>query len=173
MTYKICGTVRSEERHQSRQDPASCSHRHTDHRRSNAHTRKAYCVDCGTYVDSVPREIYIILEATRSACSNRVEELANLASKDTAITKRQLDFATRLVLEQVSRLSDGNISSQRELFLDCVDRATKPSTAFASLLEQPMHFNDNQTLGLRVVDPIEDDGVWAIYSRGVQLLLSW
>ena len=25
-----------------------------------------------------------------------------------------------------------------------------------------MHFNDNQTLSLRVVDPIEDDGVWAI-----------
>ena len=41
----------------------------------------------------------------------------------------------------------GNISSQRQLFLDCVDRATKPSTAFASLREQPMHFNDNQTLG--------------------------
>ena len=25
-----------------------------------------------------------------------------------------------------------------------------------------MHFNDNQTLSLRVVDPIADDGVWAI-----------
>ena len=67
----------------------------------------------------------------------------------------------------------GIISSQRQLFLDCVDRATEPSTAFASLREQPMHFNDNQTVSLRVVDPNEDDGVWAIYSRGVQLLLSW
>ena len=25
---------------------------------SNAHTRKTFCVDCGTYIDSVPREIY-------------------------------------------------------------------------------------------------------------------
>ena len=49
-----------------------------------------------------------------------------------------------------------------QLFLDCVDRATAPSTAFVSFQEQPMHFNDNQTLSLRVVDPIADVGVWAI-----------
>ena len=74
----------------------------------NAHTRKAYCVDCGIYINSVPREIYNVLEATRSASSNRDEELANRAWKDTSITKRQLDIATRMMPEQVSRLSDGD-----------------------------------------------------------------
>ena len=49
-----------------------------------------------------------------------------------------------------------------QLFLNCLDRATEPSIAIVSLREQPMHFNDNQTLNLRVVDPFEDDGVWAI-----------
>ena len=29
-----------------------------------------------------------------------------------------------------------------------------------------MHFNDNQTLSLRVVDPIADDRVWAIIDDG-------
>ena len=29
-----------------------------------------------------------------------------------------------------------------------------------------MHFNDNQTLSSRVVDPIADDGVWAIIDDG-------
>ena len=29
-----------------------------------------------------------------------------------------------------------------------------------------MHFNDNQALNLRVVDPIADDGVWAIIDEG-------
>ena len=53
------------ESHQPRQNPASCSHRHKDHKGSNAHTRKTYCVDCGTHIDSVPREIYNALEATR------------------------------------------------------------------------------------------------------------
>ena len=106
VTCKVCGTVRSEEqRHQPRQHPASCSPRHTDHRRSTAHTRKTYCVDCGTYIDSIPREINNVLEATRSFCSNRDEQLANRVLKDTTITKRQLDLARQgLILEQVSRL---------------------------------------------------------------------
>ena len=69
------------------------------------------------------------------------------------------------MLEQVSRLTDGDYeqSAMVQLFLDCVDRATEPSTAFVSFREQPMHSNDNQTLSLRVIGPIADDGVWAIY----------
>ena len=105
---RSCDTVRKDERHPQRQDPATCSHRHTDHRESNAHTRKTYCVDCGTYINSVPREIFNAIEATRSASSNRNEELADRVSRDTTITKRQLDLATRMMLEQVSRLSDGD-----------------------------------------------------------------
>ena len=138
-TCKVCGTVRSEERHQPRQDPVSCSHRHTDHRGSNAHTRKTYRVDCGTYIDPVPRAIYNVLEATRSASSVRYEELANRVTKDTTITKRQLDLATRMMLEQVSRLSDGDYeqSAMVKLFLDCVDRTTEPSNALVSFRERP------------------------------------
>ena len=113
VTCGMCGTVRSEERHPPRQDPASCFHRHTDHRESNAHTRKTYCVDCGTYFDSVPCEIYNVPDATRSASSNRDEELANRVLKDTTITKRQLDLPTRMMLEQVSRLSDGIMNDQQ------------------------------------------------------------
>ena len=134
------------------------------HRGSNAHTRRTYCLDCGTYIDSVPREIYNILEAARSATSNRNEQLADRVLKDRTITKRQLDLATRLMLEQVSRLSDGDYeqSAMVQLFLDCFDRASVPSTAFVSFREQPMRFNDNQTWSLRVVDPVADEQVWAI-----------
>ena len=53
-----------------------------------------------------------------------------------------------------------------QLFLDCIDRATASSTAFVSFRKQPMHFKDNQTLNLRVVDPIADQGVWAIVDDG-------
>ena len=91
LTCKICGTVREEERHPQRQDPATSPHRHRDHRESNAHTRKTYCVDCGTYIDSVPREIFNALEATRSASSNRNEELADRVSRDTTVTKQQIE----------------------------------------------------------------------------------
>ena len=74
----------------------------------HTHTRKTYRTDCGTYTDSVPREIYNTLEPRRSASSNRDEELANRVLKDMTITKRQLDLARKLMLEQVSRLSDGD-----------------------------------------------------------------
>ena len=108
--------------------------RHTDHRRSNAQTRKTHRADCGTYIVSFPREIYNVLETARSASSNCDEELANRVLKDTTITKRQLDLATRMMLGQVSRLSDGDHeqSAMVQLFLDCVDRATEPSTASVS-----------------------------------------
>ena len=79
-------------------------------------------------------EIYNALEATPSASSNRREEHANRVLKDTTITKRQLDLATKLMLEQVSRLSgrDYEQSLMVQLFLDCIDRATASSTAFVS-----------------------------------------
>ena len=57
-------------------------------------------------------------------------------------------------------------SAMVQLFLDCVDRATEPFPAFVSFRERPMHFDDNQTLSLGVVDPIADDGVWATIDDG-------
>ena len=134
--------------------------------------QRHYRIDVATStvqrIDSVPREIYNVLEATRSASSNRDEELANRVLKDTTITKQQLDFATRMVLEQVSRLSDGDYerSAMFQLFLDCVDRAIASSTALVSFQRQPMKFDDNRTLSLRVVDPIADEGVWAVIDDG-------
>ena len=57
--------------------------------------------------ESVPREIFNARETTRSVSSNRDVELADRVTKDTTITKRQLDLAARIMLEQVSFLSDG------------------------------------------------------------------
>ena len=50
--------------------------------------------------------------------------------------------------------------------LDCVDRASEATTAFVSIRERPMHVEENQTLNLRVVDPVADGGVWAIIDDG-------
>ena len=40
LTCKTSGTVRKEDRHPQRQDPATCSHRHTDHR---GHAKDVLC----------------------------------------------------------------------------------------------------------------------------------
>ena len=68
------------------------------------------------------------------------------------------------MLDEVSRLSDRDYeqSVMVQLFLDCIDRATASSTAFVSFREKPMHLSYNETLSFRVVDPIADEGVWAI-----------
>ena len=97
-----------------------------------------------------------------------MKELADRVTKDTTVTKRQIDLATRTMLDQISGLSDGDYEQSMaiQLFLDCIDRAIRPPTAFVSFREQPMHVNDNQTLSLRVVDPIADGGVWANMDDG-------
>ena len=91
--------------------------------------------------------------------------------KDTTIQKQQIDLATRMMLDQISRLSDGDYEqlTSIQLFLNCVDRATASSTAFVSFREQPMHFTDNQTVNLRVVDPIADEGVWEMIDDGCNI----
>ena len=72
------------------------------------------------------------------------------------------------MLDHVSRLPDGDYeqSMMVQLFVDCVDRATASSNSCVSFREQPLHFKDNQTLNLREVDPIGDEGVWAIIDDG-------
>ena len=104
--------------------------------------------------------------ASGSASSNRREGLTDRVLKDTTITKRQLDLAARMMLEQVSLLSNGDYkqSTMLQLHLDCVDRATESTTAFVSIRERPVHSEDNQTPSLRAVDPVADDGVWATTS---------
>ena len=84
------------------------------------HAKDILCCLWKTYSDSVSREIFSALEATRSASSNSDEELADCVSKDTTITKQQIDLATRMMLEQVSRLSDGDYEQSMaiQLFLD-------------------------------------------------------
>ena len=132
------------------------------------HTKGIYRVDRGTYIDSALREIYGAYKAARSGSSNRDRGLADHVLKDTAITKRQPDLATRMVLEQDSLLSSGNDQQPTilQLRLDFVDQAAESITASVSVRKRSVHSEDNQTLSLRDVDPIAEDGVWAIIDDG-------
>ena len=98
---------------------------------SSLHTKGIHRVDRGTYIDSALREIYGVYKAARSASSNRDRGLAVPVLKDTAITKRQPDLATRMVLEQDSLLSSGN--DEQPTILDFVDHAAESITASVSV----------------------------------------
>ena len=68
----------------------------------------------------------------------------------------------------------GIMNSQRWFSFSWIALTARPSHQLHSFRSENnlMHSNDNQTLSLRVVDPIADDGVWAIYWWRVQQLLS-
>ena len=73
-----------------------------------------------------------------------------------------------MVLEQDSLLSIGNDEQPTilQLPLDFVDHAAESITASVSVRTRSVHSEDNQTLSLRDVDPIAEDGVWAIIDDG-------
>ena len=98
------------------------------------HTREY----CGTYIDSVPREICNVLEVTRSASSNRSEECVSCIEghDDHEATNRSCDkddVGTGLTFVRWGY--DQPVMVQ--LFMDCVDRATSSSTALVSIRELP------------------------------------
>ena len=73
------------------------------------------------------------------------------------------------MLEQVSRLLDGDYeqSTTVQLFRGFALTVQPRHQLYLFRSEStPMHFKDNQTLKLRVVDPIADEGVWAIVDDG-------
>ena len=116
LTCKICGTVRREERRAPRQDPASSSHR-----RGSQGTQRTHAKDIFVSIVEITLILFLVRSTTLwrqhgSAYSNRHEELADRVSRDT---KQQIDLATRLMLEQVSPLSDGDYdqSVMVQLFL--------------------------------------------------------
>ena len=87
------------------------------------------------YIAPAPAETYAAPAGDRR-CGKNAQHLRTVM-KSSTIMKRQLDLATRLMLEQISRLSDVDFeqSAMLQLFLDCVDRATVPSTALVSFHE--------------------------------------
>ena len=164
---KIRGIVR-EERRTPRQDSTPCSQRHTGHRESNLHTKKIHRVDCGIYIDAALREIYDACKAAVQHHETRDGGLADRTREDTTITKRRLDLVARMMLEQVSLLSNGDYkqSTMLRLHLGCVGRAAGSITASALNREQPMHSEDNQTLSSRAVGLFAYGSVWTTTDDG-------
>ena len=112
------------------------------------HTREKHCVDCGTYINSVPRKIFNAIEATRSS-SNRNEELADRVSRDTTITKQQECCWNKSHVCQMEILS-----GQWWLNFSWISLTVQPRHQlhlFRFFREQPMLLKDNQTLNLRVI----------------------
>ena len=74
-TCKKCGLIWQEERNAPVNAPEKCQHRKTDHRGSTKNIIKTFCLECGTTIESIPREIAAELEQEKKdALKPSVEE---------------------------------------------------------------------------------------------------
>jgi hypothetical protein len=74
-TCKKCGFIWQEERNAPTISPDECQHKRTDRRGSTKNVVKTFCLDCGTTVESIPREVAEELQQEREdALRPSVEE---------------------------------------------------------------------------------------------------
>ena len=114
------------------------------------------CIDCSTCVDSVPCEIHpeIATRSSSSAYTAEAEAPNRRVLTNATLATRQLHVAMRWMLEQVTRLEDGDYEQSTAVhgFRDCHDRATEQNNrAYVSCRERLMH-NDQQSQSTRVVE---------------------
>ena len=77
---------------------------------NSLHTKGICCADHGTYTNSVQREFY---DAYMAACSTQSNCDGGL---EDHVPKRQFDLATRMMSEQASLSSTGDITNSRQYF---------------------------------------------------------
>ena len=169
-TCKDCGHTWNEERGVPQNDPEMCPHLNTDHRGSNAYVRKTFCKDCGTYIDVVPQKAYKQQKEWKDSLPEpTAEEQAMLmrVMDHRRISKQELDLAINLVTAKVHALQDTtegfSLLEVCDGFLDSADEACESSrgrrTAFVNARRTR---TETQNMKLRVVDPLNDAGVWVI-----------
>ena len=162
-TCKDCGESWQEERNAPTQDPDSFPHRHTDHRGSNKHVRKTFCIDCGTYMDSVSRDLAKELQDENPWRSKEEQILIDSVSDHEHISREQAIWAAKMLVVDCEQLEPGDYTmlSLANMFIDCRDRAIAASdvrmfankrVGFAEELAEERHayvFTEEQRLKLR------------------------
>ncbi len=189
-TCKDCGKKWRVLRHPPTMDPEVCPHANVDNRGSNGKVVKTFCKDCGTVIASTVREAHRDLQTERLPQPATAEERAMLSRimDHHTVTRSELMLAIRRLHDEVAALEEGSyrLADACHLFLDNVDNAAETlrgqerhseqssagatagdeSVAHMALKERTKMMPEIQAMNLRVVDPYEDDGIWAIVDEG-------
>ena len=171
-TCKHCGLVWQEERAAPTKDPETCEHLQVDHRGSTKDVLRTYCKDCGTYIDVVSQELAKEMKAQQHEVTPEEQALFDRVVNHSSISKEQVVKAAEIMLAEARRLDAGSYSmtSVGNLFIDCADRAliiptAMPATIVSKDALVAVH-KDRQATHLRVVDPFNDPGIWAVVDDG-------
>ena len=136
--------------------------------------RKTFCRDCGVYTDVISRGLHQSLERVRqtlATASYDETQVLGKAMTTTPISAEVIKKASAFLNQDVAALEPGmyKVSDTVNMWLDCLDRAQQAATAsqptammaweaWNAWNEMP----ETQNTKLRVVDPLEDEGIYAI-----------
>ena len=110
------------------QDSAQCQHRRTDHRGSNKQVRKTYCLDCGTYIDSVAQGVVKSIsedpDLTQVWVSTEERAMLDRVGEHDTIRRDEIVAAAQMMLVEARQLDGGDYTllSIGNMFIDCADR---------------------------------------------------
>ena len=88
--------------------------------------RKTYCIDCGTYIDSIAQSIAKTIDKSSNPwISTEEQALLDRVGEHDSISKSHAVAAAELMLAECKKLEPGEYSplSIGNLFIDCADRA--------------------------------------------------
>jgi hypothetical protein len=126
---KDCGATWQVERNAPTLEPEECPHKRTNHQGSNKYVKKTFCLDCGTYIDSVTRDLAKELSDETPWRSKEEQVLLDSVSDHEHISREQAIEAAKLMVVECEQLAEGNYTmlSIANMFLDCGDRAITAS----------------------------------------------
>ena len=135
-----------------------------------------YCKDCGTYIDSVEQGLAKSLQAENPWVSKAEQVLLDSVSDHEHLTREQAIAAAKQMTIECEQLEPGDYKMLdiATMFVDCGDRAIAASDVHMNTGKRTtmMFSNEKSTMPergttkLRVVDPYEDEGIWAIVDEG-------
>ena len=98
-----CGHVWSDVRDPPTLSPDVCPHRRVDNCGSNKTVRKAYCKDCGVYIDSIAQELAQELEARKVLISAEEQMISDRIVDHSMLTKEQIVTAVDLMKAEIQK----------------------------------------------------------------------
>ena len=179
-TCKVCGfRTKTKKDTPKTYEPDQCPHAITDKRGSSSSMSRIWCMQCNTFISEMPQELRRERNQIAKAVASSNESVVRAANnlQEQALVKLEKGEALACLEETMKRIRAGGPTIRATDLIkelqDCVDGfSERASTALVSVCyqgkedDQPMMPVRDLEGDLRVVDLLEDEGIWAVLDEG-------
>ena len=179
-TCKVCGfRTKTKKDAPKTYEPDQCPHAITDKRGSSSSMSRIWCMQCNTFISEMPQELRRERNQIAKAVASSNESVVRAANnlQEQALVKLEKGEALACLEETMKRVRAGGPTIRATDLIkelqDCVDGfSERASTALVSVCyqgkedDQPMMPVRDLEGDLRVVDLLEDEGIWAVLDEG-------